>query len=245
MTTAASLVDQFPRRRVLLVDDHPVVRAGLAKLINGESDLVLCGEADNVHQAIEAVYTLKPDLAIMDLSLKESSGFDLIKILKGRACTVPILVMSMHDEKIFAERVLRTGALGYIMKQATMEEILIAIRRVLEGEVYVGKQVVTQLMQSRSQRRKGTTDSSLDSLSDRELEVFQLIGQGFRRRHIAEILHLSVKTVETHRAHIMRKLHLANAMELNRFAMQWSTGFDTACDVNQHATCRQTSENAP
>ena len=218
--------DQSIRRRILLVDDHPVVCAGLSELINQEPDLVVCGTAGDARQAMDAIQTLSPDLAIVDLSLKESSGLDLVRSLRGHASTVPILVMSMHDEKLFAERVLRAGALGYIMKQVAMDEVLVAIRRVIQGEVYVSPHMVTQLMRAHTQGRGVESDTPLASLSDRELEVFQLISEGHTRRQIATALHLSVKTVETHRAHIMRKLHLANATELNRFALQWATSLD-------------------
>lgn len=216
-----------PEKKIVIIDEQPIIRKGLIDLVNSEIDLTVCGSSDNVHDAITMVNDIHPDLVILDLTLKSGSGIDLLKRLKEINFQGSSLVMSTHDEKIFADPALRSGALGYIMKQAELEEILIAIRQVLEGEVYVSKQMLTHLIHIRMHGQKGAADTPLANLSDRELEVFRLISQGQSRRHIAEALHISVKTIETHRAHIMRKLNLSNTMELNRFALNWASGVNS------------------
>jgi DNA-binding NarL/FixJ family response regulator len=226
MLSYNSAQKENPEKKIIVIDEQPITRKGLIDLVNAETDLSVCGSSDNVHDAISIIYDRQPDLVILDLTLKSGSGIDLLKRLKEMNFRGSSLVMSIHDEKIFADPALRSGALGYIMKQAALEEILIAIRRVLEGEVYVSKQMLTHLMQIRVHGHKGAGDTPLANLSDRELEVFRLISQGQSRRHIAEALHLSVKTIETHRAHIMRKLNLGNTMELNRFALNWASGIN-------------------
>jgi DNA-binding NarL/FixJ family response regulator len=209
------------KKRVFLVDDHPAMRQGLKELINQEEDLAVCGEADDVHSALDGIQKAKPDIAIVDLTLKESSGLDLVKDLKIRFTALPVLILSMHNETLYAERSIRAGARGYIMKEATTENIIVAIRRVLGGDIYLSPDISSKMLKKMAGVRTGDTDS-VESLSDRELEVFRLIGEGLRTRDIAERLHLSVKTVESYREHIKIKLHLDNAAKLTRAAVEWA-----------------------
>jgi DNA-binding NarL/FixJ family response regulator len=206
--------------RIMLVDDHPVLRQGLVQLINTEPDLSVCGQYEDAAQAFAALPALCPDLAIIDLSLKGSSGLELVK--NSRACfpKLRILVLSMHDESLYAERVLRAGATGYIMKQEASEKVLEAIRQVLGGGVYLSEKMGAKLMHQLIGGKAAGRGSSLEQLSDRELEVFGLIGQGKSTRQIAEHLCLSVKTIESHRAHIKEKLHLKDANELVHTAIR-------------------------
>jgi len=206
--------------RILIVDDHPVVRQGLALLIGQQEDLSVCGEAEDAARAITAIEALKPDLVLVDVSLKGTDGIDLTKDIKGRFPALPVLVLSMLDESFYAERALRAGAKGYVMKQEATDKVLTAIRRVLSGEVFVSDKMVNRMLH----KIAGDTASGgspVDLLSDREMTVFQLIGNGHSTARIAEELHLSVKTVETHRAHIKEKLNLADAAELSGYAGQW------------------------
>lgn len=205
-------------KRILLVEDHPIVRLGFVQLIQQEKTLRVCSEAEDSRSAIEAVEREKPDLAIIDLGLKQSSGLDLIKVLQGLHPKLPVLVVSLHDETLYAQRVLKAGARGYVMKREAPDCLLVAIKRVLDGEIYVSEQMSSRLLNwfVRGARPEG---SPLERLSDRELEVFRFLGQGSTTREIAEALHLSVKTVETHRAHIMDKLNLGSATELLRYAV--------------------------
>jgi len=194
-------------RTVLIVDDHPIVRQGLAQLIEQERDLHVCGQAEDAHEAMQAIRTLKP--------------MELIKDLKVRHADLPILTLSMHDESVYAERSLRAGARGYIMKQEATEKVITAIRRVLAGEVYVSDTVATRMVSRLAAGAGAASASPLESLSDRELEVFRLIGEGNGTRQVAEKLHLSVKTIETYRAHIKEKLGFKDANELFRAAIEW------------------------
>ena len=214
------------RSKILVVDDHPIVRRGLTDLINHEEDLVVSGQAEGAHQAMEAIREQKPDMAIVDISLKGTSGLELIKDIKTRYPDLPVLTLSMHDESLYAERALRAGAKGYIMKQQATEDLIMAIRKVLAGHVYVSDLVTTRMVGKVVAGGPDVGASAIDRLSDRELEVFGLIGRGHGTRQIAERLHLSVKTVETYRAHIKRKLHLANAAELLRYAIRWASSQD-------------------
>jgi DNA-binding NarL/FixJ family response regulator len=207
-------------RRILLVDDHPVMREGLAQLINHEPDLSLCGQFADAAHAFEAVATLCPDLAIIDLSLKGSSGLELVKNIHASHPKLRILVLSMYDESLYAERVLRAGAAGYIMKQEASEKVLGAMRHVLAGGVYVSEKMSSKLMHQLIGGKPSQGASSVERLSDRELEVFGLIGQGKGTRQIAQHLHLSVKTIESHRAHIKEKLRLKDANELVHTAIR-------------------------
>jgi len=209
------------RTRILIVDDHPIVRQGLAELVNHESDLLVCGQAEDSYEAIKAVRELNPDMAIIDITLKQTSGLELIKDIHSQYPDVPILALSMHDENLYAERSLRAGAMGYIMKQEATESVIVAIRRILSGEIYVSDRMAGKMVRKLVSGQTETSSSQVDSLSDRELEVFSLIGKGYGTRQISERLHLSVKTIETYRAHIKDKLKLEDAAELLRYAIQW------------------------
>lgn len=214
------------KSKILIVDDHPIVRRGLTDLINHEEDLVVSGQAEDAHQAMEAIRAQKPDMAIVDISLKGTSGLELMKDIKTRYPSLPVLILSMHDESLYAERALRAGAKGYIMKQQATEDLIMAIRKVSAGYIYVSDMVTTRMVGKIAGGGPDVGASAIDRLSDRELEVFGLIGLGHGTRQIAEKLHLSVKTVETYRAHIKRKLNLANAAELLRYAIQWTSSQD-------------------
>jgi DNA-binding NarL/FixJ family response regulator len=212
------------QKRLLIVDDHPMMRTGLAQLIDNEGDLKVCAEADNAGQAINAVAKHKFDLALVDISLPDKNGLELIKDIRTLNPALPILVVSMHDEMIYAERVLRAGARGYIMKQEGGQKFLQAIRRVLGGQVYVSEKMSARILENFSGGQAGATGptgSPVHKLSDREFEVFRLIGQGVGTSEIAVRLHLSVKTVEVHRANIKQKLNLVTATELVRYAVRW------------------------
>ena len=209
------------RARVFIVDDHPIVRQGLAQMINQEGDLMVCGEAEDAQNAMEAIAELHPDLVLLDLSLKGGNGLDLLKALRAHAHMSPVLVVSMHDESLYVERVLRAGARGYIMKHEATDTMMNAIRRVLQGEIYVSDKMLTKLLGRFVLDSPNTSTSTLERLSNRELEVFRLIGVGHSTRHIAAVLHVSIKTVESHRAHIKEKLQLNDTGALVRYAMQW------------------------
>lgn len=208
-------------KRLLIVDDHPMMRTGLAQLIDNEGDLKVCAEADNAGQAIAAAAKQKFDLALVDISLPDKNGLELIKDLRTLSPDLPILVVSMHDELIYAERVLRAGARGYIMKQEGGQKFLQAIRRVLAGQVFVSEAISARILENLSGNLPESSSSPVRRLSDREFEVFQLIGQGIGTGDIATRLHLSVKTVEVHRANIKQKLNLSTATELVRYAVRW------------------------
>jgi DNA-binding NarL/FixJ family response regulator len=218
-------VSASPRARVFVVDDHPIVRHGLALLINSQPDLEVCGEADETRTALAALDAARPDLLVVDISLNGPDGLDLVKAVRARSETetLPVLMLSMHDESIYAERALRAGANGYIMKQEATDRLLTAIRRILNGEVYLSNRAASRMVQQYVQGPGGTRirRPALAALSDRELEVFRLIGEGHSTRHIANDLHLSVKTVETHQAHIKEKLSLRSARELMQYAIEW------------------------
>jgi DNA-binding NarL/FixJ family response regulator len=210
--------------RILVVDDHPVVRQGLAKLIGEEPGLTVCCQAEDVHGALALLADSKPDMAIVDISLKRSSGLELVKEMKARFPELPVLVLSMHDESLFAARALRAGAAGYVMKREASSTLLTAIRQVLGGEIYVSDSIASRILHGFAHGRARGAASPMELLSDRELEVFQLIGDGMGTRQVAEALHLSVKTIETHREHIKEKLGLRNANELLRHATHWALG---------------------
>lgn len=208
-------------KRVLIVDDHPMMRQGLAQLINNEPDLKVGAEADTAGEGLDLVINQKFELAVLDISLPDKSGLELIKDIQAQKPSLPILVVSMHDEALYAERVLRAGARGYCMKQEGGKKLLEAIRNVLVGKIHVSAKISDQILETFSGRRPEGT-SPVERLSDREFEVFQLIGQGRGTREIADHLHLSVKTVEVHRANIKVKLNVKTATDLVRHAVRWA-----------------------
>lgn len=224
-TNAESSVPVQPKdegaTRVLLVDDHPVTRQGVAVLINQERDLVVCGEASSAPAAIDLVQKEKPDLAIVDITLKTTSGIELLKNMRALAPQMPVLVMSMHDESLYAERALRAGAMGYIMKHEASDKVLLAIRRVLSGELFLSDKMKEKMLHRLVHNRKEEVVFSMDTLSDREMEVFQLIGNGYSTRQIAQQLNLSVKTIDSYREHLKVKLGLKAGADLVRHAIQW------------------------
>ncbi|WP_035610728.1 response regulator transcription factor [Haloferula sp. BvORR071] len=208
--------------RIVLVDDHPMVRERLAELINRESDMIVCGEAEDRGEALEVITREQPRLAIVDLSLKRSSGLDLIKDLRTLQPQLLILVLSMQEEDLYAERVIRAGAHGYITKQEATRKILEAIRQVLEGRIFMSSQLSGDILSRMLGKNRSSTDP-LKELTDRELQVFDLVGQGYAARYIAEHLGLDSKTVETYRARIKDKLELKDSSELLRRAIAWKT----------------------
>jgi len=207
---------------ILIVDDHPILRRGLAALINFEPDLIVCGDAADYPTAFEAIKTHQPDLIIVDLELGGRDGLDLVKDTKSRYPLIPMLVLTMHDESVYAERSLRAGAAGYITKQQLDETLLIAIRCVLAGEIYMSDQLQVQLATKCLGRKIIAPDSPQDSLTDRELQVFRLIGEGRTTRQIAKDLSLSIKTIESHREHIKSKLSIKSAAQLAQRATLWT-----------------------
>jgi len=209
---------------IVIVDDHPVLRRGLTALINFQTDLVVCGEAADYPTALEAVHTHQPDLVIIELELRNKDGLALVKILKMRHPLIRLLVLTMHDESLYAERSLRAGAAGYITKQQLDETLLIAIRCVLAGEIYMSVQLQVRLAVKCIGHQIQSLDSSPDSLSDRELQVFRLIGEGRSTRQIAEDLFLSIKTIESHREHIKSKLAINSSGQLVQRATLWLHG---------------------
>jgi len=210
------------RTTVLIVDDHPAVREALASRIGGQSDLEVCGEAEDIHEALHLIETMKPDLAVVDISLKTGNGIDLIKRIESRNDQVRILVWSMHPESLYAERALRAGAMGYINKDQATDRIIDAIRQILAGKVYLSSSMAEKLLQRTVGVKRARLDRSpVDTLSDRELEVFRLIGQGVKTADIAARLHVSLGTIWTYRDRIRTKLDLDDGTELAHFATQW------------------------
>lgn len=224
-TTAAapSTVPGSPdaRTRILVVDDHPVVRHGLVRLIEQEPDLMVCGEAESVEEAMTAIAETKPTVALVDLSLRDTPGLELIKRIKADYPDMPVLVLSMHDEALYAERAFRAGARGYITKAEDSEEVMLAIRQVLAGEVYASPKFTSQLLKNLTETGKPKAGSVLSQLTDRELEVFHLIGEGRTTHEIAMTLNLGAKTVDTYRTRIKEKLGLKNGAELHHRAVHW------------------------
>lgn len=211
-----------PRRKILIVDDHPIFREGLTQSIERQTDLAVCGEAEDAPAASQAVAKLHPDLVIVDITLPGKSGLELIKDLHAAYPDLALLAVSMHDESLYAARILRAGARGYIMKQETPPTLLQAIRQVLDGKIYVSEKMSAQILESYySAHRPATHTSPIEQLSDREFEIFHLVGQGRKNEEIAEQLHLSAKTVSVHQGNIRRKLNLESASDLIRFAMRW------------------------
>jgi DNA-binding NarL/FixJ family response regulator len=223
MTVAYKSQNSAPaKKRILVVDDHPIVRQGLALLINREADLLVCGEAEDAMGAMHVLASAKPDVLIVDLSLSGPDGLDLLKNIRITHPALPVLILSMHDELIYAERALRAGANGYIMKQVATEKVLVAVRRILAGEIYVSDRIANRMLKHYITGSGTTRSSSIADLSDRELEVFRLIGEGHGTRQIAEELHISIKTVESYQAHIKDKLLLRSSRELMQHAIQWN-----------------------
>jgi len=209
------------RKRILLVDDHAVVRFGIAQLINQERDLMVCGEEEDAGNGLSAIGKLKPDLVIADISLKDSSGLELMRNIKAQYSGLPMLVVSAHDETIYAEIAFRAGALGYLMKGDALDKVVSAIRRVLAGNVYVSDILAARMLTQQIRGHNHIEESPLKKLSDRELEVFQLIGQWKKTKEIASELHLSIKTVEYYREQIKQKLSLNGSVELTQYATAW------------------------
>jgi DNA-binding NarL/FixJ family response regulator len=219
---------QSGKKTVLVVDDHPLMRQGLALLINQQQDMQVCGEAEEAQAAMQAIARLRPDIMILDISLSGPDGIELLKNIRATDPDLPVLVLSMHDEAIYAERALRARANGYIMKQEATEKVLVAVRRILGGEVYLSERMSNKMLQQYIGGTPNMIESRIASLSDRELEVFRRIGEGHATREIAEELHLSVKTVETYQAHIKDKLALRSGRELIQHAIQWKINEKTS-----------------
>ncbi len=208
--------------RILIVDDHPIVRHGLTQLIAQESDMMVCGEASSEEEALQALAESEPDVVLIDITLKDSNGINLIKQIRSQDADLALLVLSMHDESLYAERALRAGANGYVMKQQADEAVIEGIRKVLAGELFVSDEVSAKMLRQYIGGPAGEgSDSALRRLSDRELVVFGLIGRGLSTQKIADKLELSVKTVEAHRAHIKKKLEIDDAAQLVHRAVRW------------------------
>ncbi len=211
-------------RRVLIVDDHPIVRQGLRRVMEAEEDLTVCGEAETARDARTAIKELDPDVVIADISLKQGDGIELVRDVRAHYPQLPILVLSMHDETIYAERMLSAGANGYIMKQAASDQFLISLRRVLDGGIYVSEAVGNNMIQKFAAGGSYISANPIDRLSNRELQILHMIGKGMSTRETAHSLNLSIKTVESHRQRIKRKLNLSTGTQLVQYAVNWFTG---------------------
>ena len=209
--------------RILVVDDHPVVRQGLSMALGRNPRLTICGEADGMQSALSLIRESPPDLVLADLDLDGASGLDLVKELRAEHPDLPVLILSMHDEEVYAERVLRAGARGYLMKNETPEKLVAGILAVLAGEVALSDRMKEKILASLAGTRDGKQGFSIDRLTDRELEVFRLIGEGKSTRQTAEKLSLSVKTIEAHIAHVKRKLGVESGRDLQHKAYSWAT----------------------
>ena len=216
----SSKVSSTEKKRVFLVDDHPIVRQGLAQLIDNEPDLQVCGQGEDIYESLRAIRHAKPDLCLVDVSLKDGDGIELLKEIMSADPDQRVLILSMHDEGLYAERALRAGARGYIMKQEAPPTLLSAIRKILRGDVYVSDGLSATLLRRMVGGKKKDAELPMDRLTDRELEIFRLIGGGATVREIAEKLFLSAKTVEAHREHIKQKLNLKSSAELLRYAIK-------------------------
>lgn len=210
-----------PKSKIFLVDDHPLVREWLTNLIHQQPDLEVCGEAETAPEAFQAIAKSKPDVAIVDISLKSGSGIELIRNIKTLRAPIAVIVLSMHDENLYAERALRAGARAYIMKRETAKKVIVAIREVLEGKIYLSEKLTALFAEKFLHGESSPSAPSITQLSDRELEVFQLLGEGYETRQIAETLHISMKTVQAFCARIKEKLKLSSATELLREAIRW------------------------
>jgi DNA-binding NarL/FixJ family response regulator len=209
------------KKRVVIVDDHPLFRERLAELINHEPDMQVCGESETAEQAIQLIRRITPDLVIVDITLKGSSGLELIKAIRALSIAIPVLVLSMHEESLYAERTLRAGATGYITKNESADEVLAAIRRVLTGEIYLSDKMTSLFLRTLTTTGAKSLPRPVDRLADRELEVLELIGRGNTTRQIADKLQLGAATVDTYRARIKEKMNFRNATELQHFAIRW------------------------
>lgn len=214
--------EKSQKARIFIVDDHPMTRSGLTHLINHQPDTVVCGEAENAAEAIDLFGVSQPDLMLIDITLPGKSGLELIKDVKAMRPDLPILVISMHDESLYADRVLRAGARGYITKHEGGDKLMVAIRHVLSGKIYVSESMSTHILEIFSGGQPGTDRSSIQNLSDREFEVFQALGEGLSSYQIAKKLHLSAKTVDAHRANIKTKLKINTTAELISFSARWT-----------------------
>ncbi len=212
------------RRRVLIVDDHPIVREGLRRMIDSESDLLVCGEAQSEREARAAIRELAPDVVIVDISLAQGDGLELVRDVHAQRPELPMLVLSMHDETLYAGRLLAAGASGYIMKQAASEQLLVALRRVLDGATYVSEALCTKVPRADGLTRSSPACDPVERLSNRELQVLRLIGSGLSSREAAERLGVSVKTVESHRQSLKRKLNLLTNVQLLQYSINWYAG---------------------
>jgi DNA-binding NarL/FixJ family response regulator len=217
----AEKLETTDKKTVLVVDDHPLMRQGLALLINQQQDMQVCGEAEEAHAAMQAIAQRRPDIVILDISLNGPDGLEVLKNIRASDPDLPVLILSMHDEAIYAERALRARANGYIMKQEATEKVLVALRRILNGDLYLSDRISNKMLHQFIGGGPPMLQSRISSLSDRELEVFCMIGEGRATREIAEELHLSIKTVETYQAHIKEKLALRSGRELIQHAIQW------------------------
>jgi DNA-binding NarL/FixJ family response regulator len=210
-----------PKARVIVVDDHPLFRERLCQLINDEQDMEICGEAENAQPALRIIRDSPPDLAIVDISLKTSSGLELVKNIRALSIGVPVLVLSMHDESLYAERALRAGAAGYITKSEEAAQVLLAVRAVLAGKIYLSQEMTSTFLKGLTTSGVRVSPHSVDRLTDRELQVLDLIGRGRTSKEIAEVLKLGLTTVDTYRARIKQKMNFRNAMDLQFFAIRW------------------------
>lgn len=210
------------KHKILIIDDHPIFCLGMSELINKEEDLEVCGSIELLKKAEEAINTLKPDLAIVDISLKDGNGIELVQDLKKQYANLPMLMLSMYDESLYAERALLAGASGYIMKQEAIPQVVEAIRKVLGGDIYASNTVKEKVFKRLTKQQTADSKSPLDILTNRELEVLRLIGDGYSTKEIAERLHLSIKTIGTYRENLKEKLKLKHFTELVKFAVHWS-----------------------
>ncbi|MHB0946892.1 MAG: response regulator transcription factor [Sedimentisphaerales bacterium] len=214
------------KTRILIVDDHPVIREGLIAIINHERDMNVCGQADDAYAAQKAVGELKPDVVVTDISLKNSDGIELTKNIKTTHPGLPVIILSVHDESLYAERALLAGAKAYLMKDKVSENIIKAIRTVLSGEIYVSDAILKKFLHKIAGDKAGKVKTPIESLSDREFEIFRLIGEGVKASQMAKQLHLSVKTIETYRSRIKEKLNLSDASQLLQYSIKWSKAED-------------------
>ncbi|MGA2656882.1 MAG: response regulator transcription factor [Verrucomicrobiota bacterium] len=222
MTTKNGQATSEKRAPILIVDDHPMTRYGIARLLEQEPDLIVCGEAENASRALAAVRTLRPQVVLADLTMPGGEGLEFIKDLRALHPEVAVLVVSMHDEALYAERALRAGARGYIMKNEGGEKLVKAIRQVLGGKTYVSENMSGKVLEIFSGHRRRADDTTIGKLTDREFEVFRLLGQGLTTREIGQRLHLGAKTVETHRLHVRQKLGLESGPALIKYAVHWA-----------------------